>query len=277
MHNNNIVRRIKKIFIFAESMVNNVLGILPRDLAAIIDHTNLMPTATRKDIEKLCQEAREYHFASVCVNSSMVAPAVEYLEGSGVAVCSVVGFPLGVMDSYTKAEEATSACRRGVAEIDMVVNNGYLFDGDMDSYFGDINHVATHVAKAGGKVLKCIIEAGYLTPKQVQNATEAVVKAAGYHPGLRLFTKTSTGMAIDKLLTEKYGSRNAGARAEDLQAIAAVHAQRRDLSLGIKASGGIRTFDDALTAVYAMGLRDKKDLTPDCYRIGASASVQIVS
>src|SRR3989338_1738881 len=207
--------------------MENVLGIQPQDLAGIIDHTHLMPNATRGDIEKLCQEAREYHFASVCVNSSMITPAVESLEGSGVRVCSVVGFPLGVVDTYTKAEEATYACQRGATEIDMVVNNGYFYARDMDSYFGDINHVANHVAKAGGKVLKCIIETGYLTPDQVQAATEAVIKAATYHPELRFFTKTSTGMAIDKLVVEKYGTRNAGARVEDLQAIAAVHAQHQ--------------------------------------------------
>src|SRR3989344_5414233 len=109
-------------------MASSRTTIQPADLAVLIDHTNLMPTATQEDIAILCREAREYGFASVCINSSWLQYAAELLAPSGVAVCSVVGFPLGAADSTSKAYEAERAVKNGAAEIDMVVNNGFLYD-----------------------------------------------------------------------------------------------------------------------------------------------------
>ncbi len=250
----------------------------PRDVAPIIDHTNLMPIVPLVDIHRLCDEAKQYNFASVCITPSRVAYVASRLHDSPIAVCTVIGFPLGATSSLAKKEEAYRAVQDGAAEIDMVVNNDLLWNGNVGRYHDDIAAVAESVSKAGGKVLKCIIETGYLTPEHVRAATETVVAVAASYPSLRVFTKTSTGMAIDKLLVPKYnGKPSSGARAEDLEAIASIHAERPDLSLGIKASGGIRTFADVVLLLEAMGARTKADITPDRYRIGASASVQIVS
>lgn len=258
-------------------MVEYLRDVSPRDLAPLIDHTNLMPTATEQDIAKLCQEATEYRFTSVCIMPSRVPYAVERLWSGSVAVCTVVGFPLGATDSATKAFEAIQAVKSGAREIDMVVNNGFLSEQHIGGFYNDIATVAQAVYHAGGTVLKCILEAGYLTPEQLREATEAVVGAASEFPDVHFYTKTSTGMALDKLLVDKHGSKVSGARPEDLQEIARIHASYLELSLGIKASGGIRTFDDAIRSLEAMGARTKEDLTPERYRLGTSASISIVS
>jgi len=264
-------------------MAAYLTDVKPRDVAPLIDHTNLMPTAREADIAKLCDEAREHGFASVCITPSRVVYAAKQLAGSSVAVCTVVGFPLGATDPASKAYEAKQAIHAGASEIDMVVNNGLLYDsilhdGSFGAYHADIVTVANAVSQSGGKVLKCIIETGYLSPQHVHRATEIVAEVAASYPSLRVYTKTSTGMAVDKLLVPKYDGKSAnGARVGDLEIIAQVHATRPDLKLGIKASGGVRTFADVVLLLEAMGARTKADITPDRYRIGASASVQIVS
>jgi len=276
----------------------------PADLAPLIDHTCLSPTATYKDIERLCGEAREYGFASVCVHPARVELAACTLKSPDTSVCAVVGFPFGANDSYVKAVEAQTA-RTNAREIDMVVNVGLLYDDTPSkgeswyepcrerygesSLIRDFKKDIACVAKAllpigpsplPGRhgILKCIIETAYLTPEQVREATQAVVDVAAQFPQLHFFTKTSTGYAQDKLMVPKYDdTKCSGARVEDLEIIAAVHSSRPDLELGIKASGGIKTFEDSLRMLEAMGARSKADLNPKKYRIGTSAGVQIVS
>ena len=153
------------------------------NLARYIDHTNLNPAAAADDIRKLCAEAREYGFASVCVNSSRVPLAASLLEGSTVAVCCVVGFPLGAMSSEAKAFEARTAAAGGASEIDMVINVGLLKDGDAKAVEDDIRAVVEAVPDAAVKV---IIETCLLT-REEKIAACRIAEAAGAK-----FVKTST-------------------------------------------------------------------------------------
>ena len=229
-----------------------------KHLAPLIDHTNLMPTASQRDIAKLCGEAKEYGFASVCITPHHVEYAASLLSDSPVAVCTVVGFPLGATYSVVKAAEATFAIEAGASEIDMVVNHTLLQDGS-SAFRDDIAAVADAVQQSGGKVLKVILEAGYHTPEQVAFATRAVLEMSQQYQGVRFFTKTSTGMEVDKCLVPKYTGPQKGARTEDLQMILDIHsrfayevdpesAYSRGFGLiaGIKASGGVRTTEDAV-------------------------------
>lgn len=209
------------------------------NLAKYIDHTNLNPAATAADIKKLCEEARAHGFASVCVNSSRVKLAASMLKDSGVAVCSVVGFPLGAMSAEAKAFEARCAANDGASEIDMVINVGLLKDGDMKAVEDDIRAVVQAVPEAAVKV---IIETCLLTDEEKIAACRAA-EAAGAK-----FVKTSTGFSTG------------GATEED------VRLMRKAVSpaVKVKASGGIR---DAETA--------KKMIEAGAERIGASKSIAI--
>ncbi len=212
------------------------------ELARMIDHTLLKPEATPQDVEHLCQEARTYHFASVCVNPLFVPLAAQQLAGSDVAVCSVVGFPLGATSTAMKVCEAELAVAKGATEIDMVIAVGLLKAGHSDQVREDIAAVAA-VCHAQGALLKVIIEAVLLTDAEKVAACEAC-KAAGAD-----FVKTSTGFA------------KGGATVED------VALMRRTVGpeMGVKAAGGIHDYVGAMALIEA-----------GATRIGASRGVAIL-
>lgn len=209
------------------------------NLARYIDHTNLNPAATADDIRKLCAEAREYGFASVCVNSSRVPLAASLLEGSTAAVCCVVGFPLGAMSSEAKAFEARTAAAGGASEIDMVINVGLLKDGDAKAVEDDIRAVVEAVPDA---VVKVIIETCLLT-REEKIAACRIAEAAGAK-----FVKTSTGFSTG------------GSTVED------VRLMRDSVSTAVKvkASGGIRDAEAARAMIEA-----------GAERLGTSRSIAI--
>ncbi len=211
-------------------------------IAALIDHTVLKPEATRADIIKVCREARQYNFASVCVNSYWVPLVRGELAGSPVKVCTVVGFPLGAASTEAKAAEASTAVCAGAQEVDMVINVGALRSGDQDAVKADIEEVV-RVSHRGGAIVKVILETALLDDNQKAVAC-MLAKEAGAD-----FVKTSTGFGPS------------GATAHDIALMREVVGPR----MGVKASGGIRTLEDvqAMTAAGAT-------------RIGASASVKIV-
>ncbi len=210
-------------------------------LARMIDHTLLKPDATTDDLKRLCAEARKYHFASVCVNSSNVARVKALLHGSGVMTCAVVGFPLGAMATPAKAYEAREAVRAGADEIDMVINIGALKSRDYALVADDIRKVVDAARPAAVKV---ILETGSLSSEEKVIAV-SLAKVAG-----AAFVKTSTGFGPG------------GATAEDIALMRRLVGDE----LGVKASGGVRTHDDA-----------ERMVTAGANRIGASASVAIVT
>ena len=208
-------------------------------LTSIIDHTLLAADATSAQIARLCQEAREYSFASVCVNSCRVAQARTLLEGCPVKVCTVVGFPLGAMSTRAKAYEAGSAVEDGADEIDMVINVGYVKDGDWDGVLDDIMAVRE---ACKGRVLKVILETCLLTDDEIVRACRTAVRAGAD------FVKTSTGFS-------KGGA-----------TVHAVSLMRSTVGadIGVKASGGIRDAESARAMVEA-----------GASRLGCSAGVAI--
>ncbi|MGA9174921.1 MAG: deoxyribose-phosphate aldolase [Thermoactinomyces sp.] len=212
-----------------------------KELAAMIDHTLLKPEATLEQIRVLCEEAKQYHFASVCVNPYWVKEAAKLLSGTDVKVCTVVGFPLGATTSETKAFETKDAIKNGADEIDMVINIGALKSGDLETVKRDIEAV---VKAAEGKLVKVILETGLLTDEEIVEASK-LAKEAGAH-----FVKTSTGFG------------KGGATVEAVQLMR----ETVGSGLGVKASGGIRDQETAQKMVGA-----------GANRIGASASVAIVS
>jgi len=211
-------------------------------IAALIDHTILKPDATREDVIKVCREARQYCFASVCVNPCWVPLVHAQLAGSPVLVCSVVGFPLGATFTEIKVAETAAAVRAGAREIDMVINVGALRSGDREAVKDDIRRVA-EAAHAGRAALKVIIEAALLDDNQKAIAC-TLAKLAGAD-----FVKTSTGFGPG------------GATAHDVALMRSVVGPE----MGVKAAGGIRTLED-LRAMTEAGAT----------RIGASASIRIV-
>ncbi len=221
--------------------VGNELGDL--NLARMIDHTLLKPDATRQEIEILCKEARQYNFASVCVNPTWVSLCSSLLKGSQVKVCTVIGFPLGANKTEVKRDEAELAIKEGAQEIDMVINIGMLKSADYEGVFNDINQVVL-AAKRNNAVCKVIIETAILTDEEKIKACVIAKEAKAD------FVKTSTGFS------------KGGATAGDVALMRKVVGS----SVGVKASGGIRTVEDA-EAMIASGAD----------RIGASASVKIVN
>lgn len=213
----------------------------PADIAQMIDHTLLKADATSEEVRRLCDEARRHHFASVCVNTSFVPLARRLLSGSGVMVCAVVGFPLGAMVSSAKAFEAREAVRAGAEEIDMVINQGALKSRDYALVEEDIRKVVEAARPARVKV---ILETGALSYEEKIIAI-TLAKTAGAH-----FVKTSTGFGPG------------GATVEDI----ALMRRLVGREMGVKASGGVRTCEDA-----------EKMRAAGASRIGASASVSIVS
>ena len=211
-------------------------------LAKYIDHTLLKPDATKAQIEKLCAEAREYVFASVCVNSCYASLAARLLAGSDVAVCCVIGFPLGAATTAAKAFEAADAAQNGATEIDMVINVGAAKDGRWDDVEADIAGVAAAIE--GKALLKVIIETCLLTDGEKIEACRAAVRAGAD------FVKTSTGFS------------KAGATAADV----ALMRKTVGPDVGVKAAGGIRTYADAVRMIEA-----------GASRIGASAGIAILA
>lgn len=214
---------------------------MEKQLSKYIDHTNLKPEATNEDVKRLCEEAKEYGFASVCVNSVYAKLASECLEGTDIKTCVVVGFPLGAMSSAAKAFETRQAVADGAEEIDMVIAVGALKEGNLDYVIADI---ASVVEAAGEAIVKVIIEACLLTDEEKVIACYLAKKAGA------AFVKTSTGFG------------KGGATVED------VALMRRTVGeeLGVKAAGGIHTKAEALAMIKA-----------GANRIGASAGIRIVS
>jgi deoxyribose-phosphate aldolase len=211
-------------------------------LARYIDHTLLKPEASRDQILKLCREAVEHHFASVCVNPCWVRLCAEALRGSEVKVCTVIGFPLGATLSTVKAFEAEESIRQGAGEVDMVINIGALKSGDRQYVEDDIRAVVER-AHALGALVKVIIETVLLTQEEKVLACR-LSQAAGAD-----FVKTSTGFA------------GGGATVEDVALMRQVVGD----AMGVKAAGGIRTYADALRMIQA-----------GANRLGTSAGVQII-
>jgi deoxyribose-phosphate aldolase len=218
------------------------VGGAPVGVASMIDHTLLKPDATRQEIEALCREAAQFKFATVCVNPTWVATAAKLLAGSGVGVCSVVGFPLGATTPDVKGYETRRAIFDGAREIDMVINVGALKSGDLRMVEQDIEAVTTPCREAGA-LSKVIIEAALLTDEEKVTAC-TLAKAAGAD-----YVKTSTGFA------------SGGATAADVALMRRVVGAE----MGVKAAGGVRDLE-GMKAMIAAGAT----------RVGASAGVKIV-
>lgn len=218
-------------------------GSIPGDLAHYIDHTLLKPASTEEQIRKLCAEALEYNFRSVCINPTWVSLAAGLLRGSEVLTCTVVGFPLGANESAIKAMEARRAIRNGAREIDMVINVGALKSGNDELVFRDIQAVVEDCVD-GNAVCKVILETALLSDDEKRRASE-LARRAGAH-----FVKTSTGFSTG------------GATVSDVALMAEVV---RGAGMEVKASGGISSYSDAKAMIEA-----------GATRLGASASIGIV-
>ena len=216
---------------------------VPMDLARYIDHTLLRPDASAIEIDELCAEARQYNFASVCINPTWVKRAANNLRGTDVVTCTVIGFPLGANSTAIKAMEARRALREGAREVDMVLNVGALKSGEYDLVRDDIAKVAEAAHEVGG-LCKVILETSLLTDEEKVIASSLAKEAKAD------FVKTSTG----------FGS--GGATVYDV----ALMRETVGPEMGVKASGGVRTLEDVEDLIAA-----------GATRIGASAGVQIVS
>jgi deoxyribose-phosphate aldolase len=236
--------RVKQVVNTGAGRISSSLGYIPRDLgiARLIDHTLLKPDASAAEIAQLCREAREYHFASVCVNSAYVPLCADLLKGSDVAVCTVVGFPLGASPAEVKAYEAQLAIQNGATEIDMVLNIGALKSRDLKALYHDIATVVS-TCHANNVICKVIFETSKLTDE------EKVIAAQVSKMAEADFVKTSTGFG------------GGGATVGDVALMRKVVGP----DIGVKASGGVRNYEDAQAMVKA-----------GATRIGASAGVAIV-
>jgi deoxyribose-phosphate aldolase len=236
--------RVKQVVEQGAGRISSGLGYIPRDLslARLIDHTILKPDASAGEVAQLCREAREYHFASVCVNSIYVPLCADMLKGSDVAVCTVVGFPLGASPAEVKAYEAQLAIQNGASEIDMVLNIGTIKSGNIKGLFHDISTVVK-TCHAHSVICKVIFETSKLNDEEKVIASQ-VSKMAGAD-----FVKTSTGFG------------GGGATVGDVALMRRVVGPE----IGVKASGGVRNLADAQALVKA-----------GATRIGASAGVAIV-
>jgi deoxyribose-phosphate aldolase len=221
-------------------MILGVVLMRKEELARMIDHTILKPEATQEQVKSVCEEALKYNFASVCVNPGQVSFVADMLKGSEVKVCTVIGFPLGANTSSVKAFETSETIKQGAQEVDMVINIGRLKDKDYDYVREDIKAV---VEAAKGKALtKVILETCLLTDEEKVIACK-LSKEAGAD-----FVKTSTGFS------------KGGATYEDIKLMR----ETVGPELGVKASGGVRNYEDAARMIEA-----------GATRIGASASIAI--
>ncbi|MFJ5768557.1 deoxyribose-phosphate aldolase [Psychrobacillus sp. NPDC093180] len=214
---------------------------MTQNIAALIDHTLLKQDATKNQIEKLCEEAKTYTFASVCVNPTWVNLSAQLLQGTPVKVCTVIGFPLGASTTEVKAFETTNAIQNGAEEIDMVINVGALKDRDYNFVQKDIEAVVQ--AAKGKAIVKVILETCLLTDEEILRASE-ISKLAGAD-----FVKTSTGFSTG------------GATVNAVKLMRGAVGPE----LGVKASGGVRSLSDLQAMVDA-----------GATRIGASSGVEIV-
>lgn len=214
----------------------------PAEIARLIDHTLLKPEATRGDVQKLCEEALQFEFASVCVNPCHVQQAAEALRGSRVRACTVVGFPLGATLASVKLFETNEAMRLGALEIDMVINVGVLKSGDDAGVEAEIGEVAS-ASHRGGAICKVIIETALLARDEKVRASRAAMNAGAD------FVKTSTGFGPG------------GATVEDIRLIRGAVGPE----MGVKAAGGIRTWRDV-----------QQMLAAGATRIGTSSSLKIL-
>ncbi len=240
----NFVVQVLPVVNAGADRIASTLGVAPQDqsVAPMIDHTILKPEATHDQIAQLCYEARKYQFASVCINPTNVKLCADLLEGSGVEVCTVVGFPLGATPTEVKVFEAQQAIQAGATEVDMVINVGALKSRDYELVEQDIAAIA-RVCHANNAILKVIIEAALLTDEEKVIACQLSKVAEAD------FVKTSTGFGPG------------GATPEDVALMRRVVGP----TIGVKAAGGIRTREDA-----------EKMIAAGANRIGASASVKIV-
>jgi deoxyribose-phosphate aldolase len=240
----NYRERVQPVVSAGADRIASTLGIMPTDgtLAHMIDHTLLKPDATQDQIAQLCYEARKHDFTSVCVNPTHVKLCAELLKGTDVLVCTVVGFPLGATPTEVKVFETQQAVRDGATEVDMVINVGALKSRDYELVERDIASIA-RACHAGNAILKVIIEAALLTDEEKVVACQ-LAKVAGAD-----FVKTSTGFGPG------------GAALEDVALMRRVVGPK----MGVKAAGGIRTFEDA-----------QKMIAAGASRLGASASVKIM-
>lgn len=211
------------------------------ELNKYIDHTNLKQDMSEQDLIKLVDEAKEYDFFSICINPCWVKQASELLAGSNTKVCSVIGFPLGANTTNIKVLEAKEAIENGASEIDMVINVSKLKDKDYEYVYNEIKQIKEAI---GNNVLKVIIEACLLTNEEKTIACQIIMKAGAN------FVKTSTGMSTG------------GATVEDVKLFKEVVG---DTTL-IKAAGGVRTYEDAISMIEA-----------GANRIGTSGGVKIVN
>lgn len=215
---------------------------MKQNIANMIDHTVLKAFSSKEDVIKVCKEAKEYGFFSVCINPTHIELAKKELEGSKVKVCTVIGFPLGANTSEVKAFETKDAIAKGAHEVDMVINIGALKDKNYDLVYNDIKAVVDAANKEA--LVKVIIETCYLTDEEKKIVCELSVKAGAD------YVKTSTGFGTG------------GSTPEDIKLM-------RDVvgpNIGVKASGGVRTTEDALKVIDA-----------GASRIGASASISIAT
>lgn len=215
---------------------------MKQNIANMIDHTVLKAFSSKEDVIKVCKEAKEYGFFSVCINPTHIELAKKELEGSKVKVCTVIGFPLGANTSEVKAFETKDAIAKGAHEVDMVINIGALKDKNYDLVYKDIKAVVDAANKEA--LVKVIIETCYLTDEEKKIVCELSVKAGAD------YVKTSTGFGTG------------GSTPEDIKLM-------RDVvgpNIGVKASGGVRTTEDALKVIDA-----------GASRIGASASISIAT
>lgn len=213
------------------------------ELARCIDHTALKPETTLDQIVRLCREAAEFGFAAACVNPVFVSVAVPLLQDTATRVCTVVGFPLGASSTAAKVGEARDALRMGAREIDMVIWIGGIKSGKWDWVEEDVSRIAA-VCREQDARLKVILECTLLTDEEKTRAAELCVRAQAH------FVKTSTGFAAG------------GATVDDVRLLAEIAAPA---GVGVKASGGIRSYDDAVAMIAA-----------GATRIGTSSGVQII-
>jgi deoxyribose-phosphate aldolase len=221
----------------------------------VFDHTALKPETTTEDIEKLCREAREFGFFSVCVNSAYVALAKKLLEGSDVKVCAVVGFPLGAMSTDAKVFETRIAIMDGASEIDMVANNGSLKSGNYEAYYEDIAEVA-HVCHRHGVTLKVILETCLLSNDDKHKACQLALEAGAD------FLKTSTGFSTGGATKQDVAFLSSYAHSTPLSADSSAMVGKTTAQA--KASGGIRTGETAIAMLEA-----------GADRLGTSATVAV--
>ena len=239
----NIKKVLNDFLAFEESNKKSDKKISVKDIAGMIDHTLLKPDATFAEIKQLCEEAMQYNFASVCVNPSWVQTCFDLIKSSNVKVCTVIGFPLGATTTHSKLMEAEEAIINGAEELDMVINVGKLKDKDYDFVFYDLKAIAD-LSKKHLCTSKVILETCLLKDEE-KVAACLLAKETGLN-----FIKTSTGFS------------KSGATVHDVSLMKFVVGDK----LQVKASGGIRSYEDAIAIINA-----------GAARLGASAGVKIIA